>query len=160
MPDISFSTAHPSRDTFENNPQPRHVTSPALAEAGLTALKQRHAEATARLQKNQEELERLELYAIGYRLMQQAGQAAFNAGQAEGPGLFEQYEAAKETQKVLDDLAAIASIWPLAISPAELQSRIDMLNIQTLTGTIAGVRLVKFYNEVLAHEFREMKVPA
>lgn len=108
----------------------------------------------------QEKLERIELYAIGYQLIQQAGQAAVNAGQAEGPGLFEQYEAAKETEKVLHDAAALAYIWPLAKSPMELQRGIDMLDIQTLTGTIAAARLVKFYDEILALEFQEMKVPA
>lgn len=108
----------------------------------------------------QKKLEKIELYTIGHQLIQQAGQAAVNAGQVEGPSLFEQYEAAKETEKVLHDAAALAYIWPLAKSPMELQRGIDMLDIQTLTGTIAAERLVKFYDEILALEFQEMKVPA
>lgn len=107
----------------------------------------------------QERLEEIRLCHMGHQLTQRAGQAAVEAGQAEGPALFEHYEAAKETSKVLHDMRALAYIWPLASSPKGLQRLIDTLDLQTLTGRLASVRLVKYYDEVLAYEFQQMEEP-
>lgn len=126
----------------------------------LHKLKETLNKVEARITAIQEELEKIDLCRSGYRLMQCAGQAAVNSGQAEGPGLFEQYEAAKESQKVLHDARALAYIWPLASSPKGLQRLIDMLDLQSLTGRLASTRLVKHYDEVLAYEFQQMEEQA
>lgn len=134
------------------------TTTPCLntTTTDFETLRQRHAEATDRMQKLQEELEKIQLQHIGHRLIMLAGQAAVKAGKANGMGLFEQYEAAKETQKVLRDAQALAYMWPLAKAPAELQRGIDMLELKTLTGSLAASRLVEHYDEVLAAEFELM----
>lgn len=108
----------------------------------------------------QEELEKINLCHIGHNLMQRAGKAAVDAGQTEGPGLFEQFEATQETQKVIHDARALAYMWSLASSPTGLQRGIDMLNLKTFTGRLAAIRLVKHYDEVLAYEFQQMEEPA
>ena len=157
MPSIPPSTVSPAFAQLDNDERP-HLCPSSLAT--VETLQRRCADAVARLEELQSELEKSELYHTGHRLMQFAGQAAVDAGQAEGPGLFEQYEAAKETEKVLHDAHALAFIWPLAKSPAELQRGIDMLDLHTLTGRLAATRLVKHYDAVLSHEFRHMAQPA
>lgn len=108
----------------------------------------------------QERLEGIRLCHMGHQLTQRAGQAAVEASQAEGPALFEHYEAAKETEKVLHDMRALAYVWQCASSPKGLQLLIDMLDLRTLTGRLASIRLVKYYDEVLAYEFQQMEGPA
>ncbi|SFI34257.1 hypothetical protein SAMN05216206_1942 [Pseudomonas guineae] len=95
------------------------------------------------------QLDDLQATHLGHRLITLAREAAVKAGKAEGMELVEMFELSEEREKLNKDARSLLRAWTASWGPEELEIKLELFSINSITGLKASRRLVDHYNEVL-----------